>query len=58
MHGGRDLFAGPRFSRFLEKSIPNAIGYDWPDLAHIPSGGDEKKRFDRVLAEFLASVPK
>ncbi|MFO1190336.1 MAG: alpha/beta hydrolase [Alphaproteobacteria bacterium] len=55
-HGGRDLFTGPRFSRVLEAAIPGAIGYEWPELAHIPAGGDEKKRFDRVLAEFHAKV--
>jgi len=53
LHGERDILTPPRLTRVIEDGIPNATGQSWPDLAHLPAGRDQKKRFDSVVNDFF-----
>lgn len=56
VHAGADPVTGPRTTKPLEIGIPNAKGYDWPDLAHIIAGREAKVRFDQLLGDFFGSI--
>jgi pimeloyl-ACP methyl ester carboxylesterase len=57
IHAGADVITPPRLTRRLSALLPGSRDYEWPELAHVVAGRDARARFDRILADFLASVP-
>lgn len=58
VHAGADPVTGPRLTRPLAAGIPGATGYEWPELAHIIAGRENKMRFDALIAEFFAAATR
>ena len=53
-HAGSDPVTRPEMTRVLEKGIPDARGIEWPEMAHVIAGKEQKMRFDEYLLNFLA----
>lgn len=56
VHAGRDVITRPDMTRLLEDAIPSATGVDWPELAHVVAGGEERRRFDEILADYYDGI--
>lgn len=56
VHAGADPITGVRTTTPLEEGIPGAEAYNWPDLAHIIAGRENKVRFDELIGDFLGRV--
>lgn len=53
LHAGLDMVTGPRTTKPIEAALPNAVGLDMPDAAHVIAGKEQKKRFSDALLDFL-----
>lgn len=53
LHAGTDLITPPRLTRRLAAAIPGATEVDWPELAHVVAGKEQRIRFDTIVGEFL-----
>ena len=53
-HAGSDPVTRPEMTKVLEKGIPGARGVDWPEMAHVIAGREQKMRFDEIVLDFLA----
>jgi 3-oxoadipate enol-lactonase len=53
IHGGLDTLTPARLTRAIAAAIPEAIGVEWPELAHVPAGREQRARFDELVGEFF-----
>ncbi len=53
IHGGMDVLTPVRLTRAIAAAIPNSQSIEWPELAHLPTGRDERARFDGLVTDWL-----
>jgi pimeloyl-ACP methyl ester carboxylesterase len=53
LHAGSDLITPPRLTRRIAAGIPGAVAIDWPALAHVVAGKEQRVRFDAIIGDFL-----
>ncbi|MEE8600530.1 alpha/beta fold hydrolase [Euzebya tangerina] len=58
VHAGQDVITRPEMTRVLEHGIPNAEGFEWPEIAHVIAGRDQRKRFDDLITDFFTRVER
>lgn len=56
VHAGQDVITRPDMTREIEKALPNAQGFHWPEIAHVIAGKDQRTRFDEILTGFYSSI--
>ncbi len=56
LHAGADVITPPRLTRALADELPKVESLEWPDLAHVVAGRQQRARFDGLLADFLNRV--
>lgn len=54
IHGGMDVLTPARLTREISSLIPGAESVEWPELAHVPAGRDQRARFDDLVSDFFA----
>jgi pimeloyl-ACP methyl ester carboxylesterase len=56
LHAGADVITPPRLTQALANELPNTESVEWPDLAHVVAGRQQRTRFDELLVDFLNRV--